>query len=148
MKEKLKDQLDKVEVAWAGRNERSPEETFVLVYKAVDAFAPKLMNYFADQEILLPAIVKGFYKIEDRLKMDKNMVAMFANGGEKGRDDVKHHVVLLARWITNPRQKRAWISKNLNASGRSMFPKWQELFESEHHRIVKTFCSRVVVKDT
>jgi hypothetical protein len=144
MKDGLEDHLAEVNKAWEGIDSLPPGELFGAVYRAVDLFCPRVMNYFSDQEILLPQIVKGFYRIEDRLEMDKDMLAAYM--GEpltrKNKDLPHHNLVLLVRWIANPRQLRAWIAKNLNSTGRSAYSKWHASYEAEHSRLVKSFRNR------
>lgn len=144
MKDGLQEQLAVVNKAWETLGSGSPGETFGSLYKAIDVFCPRLMNYFADQELLLPQIVKGYYRIEDRLVMDKDMLASFIGTPltRKTRDLEHHNLVLLIRWIANPRQLRAWISKNLNSTGRSSYAKWHAMYEADHSRIVKAFRNR------
>lgn len=144
MKDNLQEQVSCINEAWKERDTKKAGEVFALVYRAIDEFAPKLLNYFADQEVLLPAIVKGFYRIEDRLKMDKDMLASFMGSSltRKTKDAPHHTLVLLVRWIANPRQLRAWISKNLDSTGRQMYPKWHSMYLEEHHRIVRSFRNR------
>lgn len=144
MKDGLEDQLEEVNKAWNDINCSSPGVIFAAVYKAVDSFCPRVMNYFSDQELLLPQIVRGFYKIEDRLVMDKDMLAAFMGEplSRKTKDLPHHNLVLLVRWIANPRQLRAWIAKNLNSSGRSLYVKWHASYEAEHSKLVKSFRNR------
>ena len=146
MKDKLQEQLQRVDRLWNEKTFKEVGEMFALIYKAVDELVPRLMNYFADQEVLLPAIVKGYYRLDDRLKMDKDMVSVFiGDSAQKDKDNEHHNLVLLIRWIGNPRQLRAWIGKNLPSSARSMYPKWYALYEEDHLRIVKQAKSRAKV---
>lgn len=144
MRDGLEAQLDGVSAAWAGLHTAPVGDVFCAVYRAVDAFCPRMMNYFSDQELLLPQIVKGFYRIEDRIAMDKDMLAVYM--GEtltrKNKEAARHNVVLLVRWISNPRQLRAWLSKNLNSTGRASYGGWHAKYESEHSRYVKGFRAR------
>lgn len=144
MKDGLQDQLDDVNKAWADLETAPPGIVFGSVYKAIDIFCPRVMNYFSDQELLLPQIVRGFYRIEDRLAMDKDMLAVFMGDPltRKSRDLPHHNLVLLVRWIANPRQLRAWIAKYLNSSGRAAYSKWHASYEAEHSRLVKSFRNR------
>lgn len=144
MKDGLQEQLEDVNRAWKDINVSPPGTVFANVYRAVDAFCPRAMNYFSDQELLLPQIVRGFYKIEDRLVMDKDMLAAFMGEplSRKTKDLPHHNLILLVRWIANPRQLRAWIAKNLNSSGRSAYVKWHASYETEHSRLVKSFRNR------
>jgi hypothetical protein len=144
MKDGLQEQLEGINDAWRNLESKGPGELFALVYKGVDTFCPRIMNYFADQELLLPAIVKGIYTIDDRLSMDKEMLECFMDEplSRKTKDLAHHNIVLLIRWIANPRQLRAWISKNLNSTGRAAYNKWQALYEADHARIVKMFRNR------
>ena len=102
------------------------------------------MNYFADQEVLLPAIVKGYYTLEDRLRMDRDMVSAFGGDrvGRRERENAHHDLILLVRWMPNARQLRAWIGKNLNGTARSMYPKWFAMWEEEHLQFVKSMRAR------
>lgn len=144
MKERLQEHLVKVDNVWNLKNSKGPGEMFAFVYKAVDLFVPRLMNYFADQEVLLPAIVKGFYKLEDRLKMDKEMVNTFMGGAltRKTKEEPHHNLILLIRWIGNPRQLRAWIGKNLNSNARAQYGNWYNQYQEHHYRFVKTLRNR------
>lgn len=144
MKDGLQEQLAMVNKAWETLGTVPAGETFGTLYKEIDSFCPRLMNYFADQELLLPQIVKGYYRIEDRLAMDKEMLASFMGPPltRKTKDLEHHNLVLLVRWIANPRQLRAWIAKNLNSTGRSSYAKWHSIYEAEHSRVVKTFRNR------
>jgi hypothetical protein len=144
MKDGLQEQLEAINDSWKHLESKAPGELFGLVFKGVDSFCPRLMNYFADQELLLPAIVKGVYTIEDRLSMDKDMLEAFMDEplSRKNKDLAHHNLVLLIRWIPNPRQLRAWISKNLNSTGRTACSKWQAMYEADHARIVKMFRNR------
>lgn len=144
MKDGLRAQLDDVSKAWQGLQSQSVGDLYCTIYKAIDIFCPRIMNYFSDQELLLPQIVKGFYRIEDRLAMDKDMLAVYIGDTltRKNKDLAHHNVVLLVRWMSNPRQLRAWIAKNLNSTGRSSYGRWHALYESEHSRYVKAFRSR------
>lgn len=147
MKETLKVQLSQVDEAWVNRDEQSAAETYGRVYNAVDAFVPRLMNYLADQEILLPAIVRDHYTIEDRMKMDKELIAEFIKSDSNNSSGSNHNIILLSRWMTNPRQLRAFINKYLPTSSRNTYPKWIELFESEHHRYVESIKHRTSIDD-
>jgi hypothetical protein len=144
MKDGLQEQLEGINDSWRNLESKSPGELFAQVYRGVDTFCPRIMNYFADQELLLPAIVKGVYTIDDRLRMDKDMLECFMDEplSRKNKDSAHHNIVLLIRWIANPRQLRAWISKNLNSTGRAAYNKWQALYETDHARIVKMFRNR------
>lgn len=144
MKERLQEHLIKVDNVWSQKSSKGPGEMFALVYKAVDLFVPRLMNYFADQEVLLPAIVKGFYKLEDRLKMDKEMVNSFMGGAvtRKTKEEPHYNLILLIRWIGNPRQLRAWIGKNLNSNARAQYGNWYNQYQEQHYRFVKTLRNR------
>jgi hypothetical protein len=144
MKESLQEQLQEIGAVWAQREFMSAAALFGMVYKASDSFCPRLMNYFADQELLLPTIVKSFYRIEDRLEMDKDMLASFMGEplSRKNKDLAHHNLILLVRWIVNPRQLRAWIAKNLNSTGRTQYSNWHAMYECEHGSIVKGFRNR------
>lgn len=144
LKDRLQEHLVKVDYVWNEKLSRDPGEMFALLYKAVDLFVPRLMNYFADQEVLLPTIVKGFYKLEDRMKMDKEMVNAFMGGSptRKSKEDDHHNLILLIRWIGNPRQLRAWIGKNLNSNARALYGNWYDLYQEQHYRFVKTLRNR------
>ena len=146
MKETLKVQLSKVDEAWTYRNQQSAAVTYARVYYAIDTFVPRLMNYFADQAVLLPFIIKEQYTIEDRMKMDRELVAEFMKTNDSS-SDTRHNLILLVRWMTNPRQLRAFINKYLPVSARKSFPKWLELFESEHHRYVESIRHRTSTND-
>lgn len=141
MKDKLQEQLHKIDRVWNEKTFKPVGEMFVLVYKAVDELVPRLMNYFADQEVLLPAIVKGYYRLDDRLKMDKDMLNCFM-GDSKEKEAQHHNLILLIRWISNARQLRAWIGKNLNSSARSSYARWYAMYEEDHLRIVKQVRNR------
>lgn len=144
MKDGLRAQLDDVRKAWQGLQSQPVGDLFCTIYKAIDIFCPRIMNYFSDQELLLPQIVKGFYRIEDRLAMDKDMLAVYMGDTltRKNKDLAHHSVVLLVRWMSNPRQLRAWIAKNLNSTGRSSYGRWHALYENEHSSYVKALRSR------
>lgn len=144
MQEKLQEQARKVDRIWDEKTFKTEGELFALVYLAVDEFVPRLMNYFADQEVLLPAIVKDFYKLDDRLKMDKDMVACFlgATSSRKNIECAHHNIILLIRWMSNPRQLRDWILKNLNNAARGAYSTWYDLFEEEHLKIMRLLCDR------
>lgn len=136
MKESLRSLLTRVDDAWKMRHDINPACTFSNVYIAIDAFVPKLMNYLADQEILLPAVVKAHYAPECRVKIDRELVAAFLPGG------AEHNIVLLVRWMDNAKLVRAWAAKNLASADRNSLPKWFDAFEHEHHRIVKMLRNR------
>jgi hypothetical protein len=144
MKDGLQQQLQDISNVWRQRDSFSAAALFAMVYKATDTFCPRLMNYFADQELLLPTIVKSFYRIEDRLVMDKDMLGSFMGEplSRRNKDLAHHNLILLVRWIANPRQLRAWIAKNLNSIGRTQYSKWHAMYEAEHISIVKTFRNR------
>lgn len=144
MKDRLQEHLVKVDQVWNEKTFKGPGQMVALIYKAVDEFVPRLMNYFTDQEVLLPAIVKGFYKLEDRLKMDKEMVNAFMGGviTRKTKEESHHNLILLIRWIGNPRQLRAWIGKNLNSNARSQYGNWYSQYQEQHYRFVKTLRTR------
>ncbi|CDF34678.1 unnamed protein product [Chondrus crispus] len=144
LKDRLQEHLVKVDNVWNEKPLSSPEEMFALLYKAVDLFVPRLMNYFADQEVLLPTIVRGFYKLEDRTKMDKEMVNVFMGGPltRKSKEEQHHNLILLIRWIGNPRQLRAWIGKNLNSNARAQYGNWYNQYQEHHYRFVKTLRNR------
>lgn len=144
MKDTLHEQLEDINATWQDMETTSPGEQFAKVYRAVDIFCPRMMNYFADQELLLPAIVKSYYRLEDRLMMDKDMLLAFLGEplNRKNKDAAHHNVVLLVRWIANPRQLRAWVAKNLNSTGRASYNKWHSLYEAELGHILKGFRNR------
>lgn len=143
LKDKLETQLGKVDRVWNEKTFKTVGETYALFYKTVDDFVPRLMNYFVDQEILLPAIVKEFYKKENRSEVDKQLVAAFlAPPTESHDENVRHNLVLLVRWITKSKQLRAWLGKNLSNSARSMYPTWYQSYEEQHLAIVKNLRSR------
>ena len=64
LKDKLETLLGKVDRVWNEKTFKSAGEMFAMFYKTIDDFIPRLINYFADQEMLLPAIVGEFYKKE------------------------------------------------------------------------------------
>lgn len=144
MKDKLQEQLGKIEQVWNEKLFKDPGEIYGLVYRAVDEFVPRLVNYLADQEVLLPALVKGYYKVEDRLRVDKDMVKLFMGGDVKrgSNEEAHHNLILLIRWIANPRQLKSWIGKNLNSHARTMYASWYALYQEEHYRFVKTIRNR------
>lgn len=140
MKESLKDLLTQVDKEWTKRDAQPAEATFSAVYKAIDAFVPRFMNYLADQEVLLPMLVKDKYTIDDRVKMEKELVSSFMrdddNSSSNTQENTNHNIVLLVRWMANPRQLRAWVSKYLTSSQRQAFPAWLRIFQMEHERFV------------
>lgn len=144
MKDKLHEQLGKIDRVWLEKTFKTVGDMYAMFYKAVDEFVPRLMNYFADQEVLLPAIVKGYYRIDDRLKMDKDMVAVFMGEAltRKNREMPKHGMILLVRWMGNARQLRAWIGKNLSGAARGMYPRWYAMWEEEHFSLVRAMRGR------
>lgn len=146
MKETLKGLLANVDQEWTKRDTQPAENTFSAVYKAVDAFVPRFMNYLADQEVLLPMLVKDKYTIDDRVKMEKELVTSFLrddnNNSTQENASSNHNIVLLVRWIGNPRQLRAWVSKYLSSSHRQAFPTWLRTFQMEHERFVKNIKDR------
>lgn len=144
MKDKLQELQGKVDKLWKDKELYGAGHMFCLLYKSVDDFVPRMMNYFADQEVFLPALVRGFYRLEDRLKMDKEVVRAFM-GGEltrRNREEAHHNLILLVRWISNPRQLKAWIGKNLNNNAKAMYGHWYKKFQDEHYRLVKTIRDR------
>lgn len=144
MKDKLREQLCKIDDVWNEKTFKDAGEMYGLLYRAVDEFVPRLMNYFADQEVLLPAMVREFYKLEDRLQVDKEMVQVFM-GGEltrRNKEEAHHNLILLIRWIANPRQLRAWIGKNLNSNARAMYATWYSMYQEEHFQLVKRVRNR------
>lgn len=143
MKHKLQEHLAGIERVWNEKTFKTEGEMFALVYKAVDNFVPRLMNYFSDQEVLLPAIVQSSYNSDERLRIDREVAKLLV--GEEARKNIgaaNHRLVLLIRWMTNAKQVRAWTGRNLNNWARNMYPKWYNLFESQHLRIVKAFRGR------
>lgn len=143
MKHKLQEHLTSIERVWNEKTFKTEGEMFALVYQAVNNFVPRLMNYFSDQEVLLPAIVKGFYKAEERVRVDRE-IAMLVTGEEarKNMSSANHRLVLLIRWMTSAKQVRAWTGRNLNSWARNMYPKWYSSFQSQHLSIVKSFRGR------
>lgn len=144
MKDKLQELLEKIDQVWNEKMFKDPGEIYGLAYRAVDEFVPRLVNYLADQEVLLPTLVKGFYKVEDRLRVDKDMVKLFMGGDVRrgNKEEVHHNLILLIRWIANPRQLRSWIGKNLDSHARAMYSSWYALYQEEHYRYVKTIRNR------
>jgi len=138
MKESLKDLLAKIDGEWTKRHTQSAEITFSAVYTAVDAFVPRFMNYLADQEVLLPMLVKHKYTIDDRVKMERELVNAFMRDDRVNNENStsNHNIVLLVRWMANPRQLRAWVSKYLTSPQRQNFPTWFRTFQMEHERFV------------
>lgn len=142
LKDKLENLLSKVDRVWTEKTFKTCGEMYALLYKAVDDFVPRLMNYFSDQEVLLPAMVKEFYKKENRLEIDKQMVAAFMEEANNNKDATHHNLILLVRWITKSRQLRAWLGKNLSGSSRAMYPTWYQMYEDQHAAIFKSLRSR------
>lgn len=144
MKDKLQEHLIKIDLVWNEKTFKTPGEMFALVYKAVDEFVPRLMNYFADQEVLLPAIVRGYYRLDDRLKLDKEVVNLFMGGPltRKVKEEAHHNLILLIRWIGNPRQLRAWIGKNLNSTARALYGEWYSQYQQKHYHFVRILRNR------
>jgi len=136
MKDTLKGLLANVDHEWTRRDTQSAEATFSAVYNSIDAFVPRFMNYLADQEVLLPMLVKDKYTIDDRVKMEKELVHSFMREDSNPRENTNHNIVLLVRWMANPRQLRAWVSKYLTASQRQSFPAWLRTFQMDHERFV------------
>lgn len=143
LKDKLETLLSKMERIWKEKTFKTSAEMYGLLYKAADEFVPRLVNYFMDQEVLLPAIVKEFYSRDQRLPIDKQMVEVFMNEYRQGDgDDTRHNLVLLVRWMSKSRQLRAWLGKNLAASARAMYPSWYQRYESQHAGVLQALRSR------
>lgn len=139
MKDTLKSALTQVQSALQDPSE-APESTFTGVYNAVDAFFPRLLTYFADQELLLPSVLRQHYSFDQKAKVDRQLVLEFL--GHATKDDPHHNIVLLVNGIENVKLQRAWIAKNLAASDRAALPKWTTQFEYEHLRIVRSLRNR------
>lgn len=142
LKDKLENLLGKVDRVWNEKTFKTCGEMYVLIYKAVDDFVPRLMNYFVDQEVLLPAMVKEYYKKENRVEIDKQMVAAFMEEAQNHKDAPHHNLILLVRWISKSRQLRAWLGKNLSSSCRGMYPTWFQLYEDQHVSIFNRLRTR------
>lgn len=144
MKDKLQEHLIKIDNTWNEKMFKGPGEMYALLYRAADEFVPRLMNYFADQEVLLPAIVRGYYKLDDRLRLDKDIVNAFMGGPltRKTKDEAHHNLVLLIRWMGNQRQLRAWIGKNLSSTARGLYTDWYAMSQEKHLRLVRILRNR------
>eukprot|EP00178_Gracilaria_changii_P001163 TRINITY_DN11641_c0_g1_i1.p1 TRINITY_DN11641_c0_g1~~TRINITY_DN11641_c0_g1_i1.p1 ORF type:complete len:885 (+),score=104.88 TRINITY_DN11641_c0_g1_i1:189-2843(+) len=143
MKEKLEEQLANIDRVWNEKTFKSHAEMFVIIYKAVDNFVPRLLNYFEDQEVLLPALAQSFCKAEERVRIDKEIAALLM-GDEvrKNKEVPNHRLILLIRWMNDPKLVRTWTGRYLSSWARNMYPSWYQKFETHHYRIVKMFQSR------
>lgn len=149
LKDKIETLLNKVERVWNEKTFKTSAEMYGLVYKAVDEFVPRLINYFMDQEVLLPAIVKEFYTREQRVHIDKQMVDVFLNEyRQEDGNDTRHNLVLLVRWISKSRQLRAWLGKNLPAPARALYPTWYQQYEERHAMVLQGLRSRATTTIT
>lgn len=149
LKDKLETLLSKMERVWKEKTFKTSAEMYGLVYKAADEFVPRLVNYFMDQEVLLPAIVKEFYSRDQRVPIDKQMVEVFMNEyRQEDSDETRHNLVLLVRWMNKSRQLRAWLGKNLSASARAMYPSWYQLYEEQHAGVLHALRSRATTTVT
>lgn len=145
LKDKLETLLGKVDRVWNEKTFKSVGEMYAMIYKAVDDFVPRMMNYFADQEVLLPAIIKEFYKKEHGMEIDKKIVAAFMTPGDdedQQSSTSKHNLVSLVRWIPKSKHLRAWLGKYLTSSERSMYPTWYQMYDEQHASIVTHLRSR------
>lgn len=143
LKDKLETLLTKMERVWNEKTFKTNAEMYGLLYKAADEFVPRLVNYFMDQEVLLPAIVKEFYSRDQRVPIDKQMVDVFMNEyRQDNSDETRHNLVLLVRWMNKSRQLRAWLGKNLPASARAMYPSWYQMYEDQHASVLQALRSR------
>eukprot|EP00172_Hildenbrandia_rubra_P002081 Plantae.Rhodophyta-Hildenbrandia_rubra.ctg2738.p1 GENE.Plantae.Rhodophyta-Hildenbrandia_rubra.ctg2738~~Plantae.Rhodophyta-Hildenbrandia_rubra.ctg2738.p1 ORF type:complete len:762 (+),score=127.32 Plantae.Rhodophyta-Hildenbrandia_rubra.ctg2738:3626-5911(+) len=122
----------------------SPGQIFGKTYSAMDELVKRIAEYFREQEQKLPDIIQQKYTLDDRLKMDKDFLAVFIGEplGRKSKDAPRFNVVLLVRWIQNPRQVRAWVARNLNTTAKNLYPKWKQVFDDNHRSIVNSFQAR------
>lgn len=134
MKDRLELLLTAVNRVWSEKTYKTSGELFMLFYKSVDDFIPRMLNYFMDQEVLLPAIVKKYYTVERRDALDKDMIAAFMEdpSSRQTKSTSRHNLILLVRWIPDPKHLRAWVGQRLGVVARNSYSRWYALYETEH----------------
>lgn len=140
----LLEELQRVSQIFNEIGSESPGAIFGKLYTAFDSLVPQIADYFTKEEECIPELIKKRYTLDDRFKMDKECLAVFMEErlGRKTRDIPRLNIILLIRWMKNPRQMKAWISQNLNNTAKSVYPKWRRAFEEEHRSIVQVFKER------
>ena len=123
----------------AGTN--PPGEIFAELHSTMENAVRKMEKYFRRSEEKLAEVLRKHSSLNDSQKLEKDITQAFIGVplGRKTKDVPRLNIIILVRWIQNPRQLKAWIAKNLNSTAKSAFPKWKQKFEEDHRSIVNQY---------
>lgn len=146
--------LEELAIYLDGFESLPPTEMFSLLYKCVDALAPRLMGYFGTQERVFPAGIRATYVADDAVRLEKEMVDALLNGapaapggaagaskatsGGSGADSL----CALSRGVTDAKHLKVWVQRNLSATARLSYGKWVKHFNEAHRGVVRSFKER------
>lgn len=153
-KEFLDVKLEELAIYLDGFESLPPTEMFSLLYRCVDALAPRLMGYFSTQERAFPAGIRATYAADDAVRLEKEMVDALLNGapaaaggaagaskatsGGSGADSL----CALSRGVTDAKHLKVWVQRNLSATARMSYSKWVKHFNEAHRGVVRNFKER------
>ncbi|GAB0498005.1 hypothetical protein MMPV_009344 [Pyropia vietnamensis] len=153
-KEFLDMKLEELAIYLDGFESLPPTEMFSLLYKSVDALAPRLMGYFNTQERVFPAAIRATYVADDAVRLEKEMVDALLNGSSGGSAAASaskasssgsgaDSLCALSRGVTDPKHLKVWVQRNLSATSRLSYNKWVKHFNETHRGVVRNFRERV-----
>lgn len=152
-KEFLDMKLEELSIYLDGFESLPPTEMFSLLYKSVDALAPRLMGYFGTQERVFPANIRATYVADDAVRLEKEMVDALLNGASAGPGATSaskatsggsgaDSLCALSRGVTDPKHLKVWVQRNLSATSRLSYSKWVKHFNEGHRGVVRNFKER------
>lgn len=117
----------------AGNDELVPK-----LYKQLNEYLPKLLDYMLQQENVLPSVFKTYCDPEDRQMLNRvsaNFIIRAVNG--------RNGIAILTRWIEDSMILQVWKNENLSSRAQVSHKKWVSQLEAGHIDIAKRFQRRM-----
>uniref|UniRef100_A0A7S1XGN0 Hemerythrin-like domain-containing protein n=2 Tax=Compsopogon caeruleus TaxID=31354 RepID=A0A7S1XGN0_9RHOD len=116
------------------------KDVFPLLCKALDHFVPMLLDYFIEEEDVLPSYILGFHS----LVMKDVILQKMADFVLVGREP-QLFIVMLSAWMDDKEQLSNWKKKALRGYNRFInFQRWESKYLRTHKKIVEDFHGSVL----
>lgn len=113
-------------------------EVFPALYRQLVDYVPKILDYMAQQDAVLPPIFAAHCHPEDRIMLNR-AIANFLIRAANGRDSI----AILTRWIEDSMVLQIWKDENLSTRAKSSHKKWLTKLDENHVEIARQFQRRL-----